>query len=272
MPATESPMPTPSPAHASIGASFTLSPTGIGDEEYPASGKLALGGKEIVSFTRSGDTVSITRAQSNTEATTHDEGDRAQVVLEYSAEAVHDIIYDLITNYTEADPVWIDYAAWESEGLTISPLYSAQIAEPTPVRVLINELIEQCGLVMWWDAMDMQIRLESLRPVAPGSQILDESVMMRDSFSVTACAEASRSGRTATSDQGWVATAGGGFWACACSASAAARSSGEGSRIGGRNSSSGALLAAALARAPRDSCMRTPFGVAFTLAQGSWSV
>src|SRR5690606_28538764 len=41
-------------------SSATLAPTGIGDEEYPASGTVAIG-NEICSFTRSGDTLSLTR-------------------------------------------------------------------------------------------------------------------------------------------------------------------------------------------------------------------
>jgi hypothetical protein len=45
----------------------TLTPAGIGNDEYPASGKLCLSGKEIVSFTRSGDVLTITdRGVNNT--------------------------------------------------------------------------------------------------------------------------------------------------------------------------------------------------------------
>lgn len=40
---------------------FTLSPTGIGNNDYPRSGYVALGGKEIVSFTRDGGNDSFTK-------------------------------------------------------------------------------------------------------------------------------------------------------------------------------------------------------------------
>ena len=51
---------------------LTLSPTGIGDAEYPASGYLNIGGAEIVQFTRSGETVTIVaRGQLGTTAQAH---------------------------------------------------------------------------------------------------------------------------------------------------------------------------------------------------------
>src|SRR5690606_8732860 len=77
--------------------SLTLSPSGIGDAEYPLSGYLAIGGKEIVAFNRVGDSCGITRGQFNTEPTEHEADDRVQVVLVYTAESGDDILYDLAT-------------------------------------------------------------------------------------------------------------------------------------------------------------------------------
>src|SRR5690606_6804173 len=75
--------------------SATLEPTGIGDLEYPASGRIRFG-DEIIAFTRSGDTLTLTqRGDLNTEAADHDADDVAQLVLSYSAEKVEDIVYDL---------------------------------------------------------------------------------------------------------------------------------------------------------------------------------
>jgi hypothetical protein len=58
--------------------SATLAPAGIGDAEYPASGYLALGGKEIVQFTRSGNALTLTRGQFETTPVAHRAQDRAQ--------------------------------------------------------------------------------------------------------------------------------------------------------------------------------------------------
>lgn len=172
---------------AAGGGSLTLEPTGIGNEDYPVSGRAAIGGKEIVDYTRAGDVVTLTaRGVSNTDDQGHDEGDRFQVVLQYTAQPVEAIINDILTNYTEADPAWIPYSDWVAEvGPIVGQLYSAEIAEPTDVRKLINELIEQVGLIIWWDAQAMLIRLSALRPVLSTAAVVDENTMARGSFSAT---------------------------------------------------------------------------------------
>jgi hypothetical protein len=165
--------------------SITLSPSGIGSE-YPASGKVALGGKEICSFTRSGDVLTLTRAQSNTDAESHDAGEIVQLVLEYSSETPADLIYDLLTTYADVDPAWIPLATWQAEvDQWISRLYSAEIAEPTPVRELVNELIEQIGLVLWADPLSQQIYLTALRPVSSTAELYNEDSILRGSYSAT---------------------------------------------------------------------------------------
>ena len=65
---------------------FTLSPAGIGNDEYPASGILQVGGKEIMSFTRAADVMTVVRAQNNTDDIAHEIGDRVQVCLEFDGE------------------------------------------------------------------------------------------------------------------------------------------------------------------------------------------
>jgi hypothetical protein len=152
-----------------VAGSLTLSPVGIGDAEYPTSGKIAIGGKEICQFTRSADTVTlVTRGDSGTEADDHDQDDIVQLVLIYDAEEPANIIEDLLVNYTPGvDPAWIDTSEWQIEvDEYIGRLYSAEIAEPTSVVDLLNELIEQVGLVFWWDPIDVMLRLTSLRPVS----------------------------------------------------------------------------------------------------------
>lgn len=160
-----------------------LAPAGIGDAEYPASGKGNIGGSEIVSFTRSGDTLTLTRAQSGTQAQDHDADETFQLVLEYDGESPADLVYDLLTNYTDIDSSWLPLSEWQEDiDEYIGRLYSAEIAEPTPVKDLLNELIEQTGLVMWWDSVNQKVRLKSLRPVT-GGRLVDASEMMADSFS-----------------------------------------------------------------------------------------
>jgi hypothetical protein len=163
-----------------IVTSITLLPIGVGDAEYPLSGKIAIGGEEVCAFTRSGDDMTIVRAQSGTEASEHKEGDIVQLVKVYEAQAPSDIIYNLLTEFTPGiDPTWIDAAEWQAEvDEYVGRLYSAEIAEPTSVVTLINELVAQVGLVFWADPVTQRIQLRSLRPVASGANSYDEDEVM----------------------------------------------------------------------------------------------
>lgn len=147
--------------------SFTLSPVGIGDAEYPAAGKVCLSGTEICTFTRSGNTMTISRGQFNTTAVAHSAGDRAQVCLEYNANEPSGIIYDLLVNFAGVDADYIPLADWLLETSTyLVNLYTTLITEPTGVNSLMSELIQQAALAVWWDDQSQLIRLQVLRAVA----------------------------------------------------------------------------------------------------------
>lgn len=144
----------------------TLQPTGIGDDEYPALGYVTIGGAESVAFTRSGDVLTIVRARLGTEAADHDQGDRIQTLLRFDQEKVSDVLYELMTVYGSIDPSYIDLDDWHDEDdAYIGRLYTGNIAEPTAVRKLVNELIEQVGLAIWWDDLAQKIRLQALRKI-----------------------------------------------------------------------------------------------------------
>jgi hypothetical protein len=171
-----------------VHGSLTLSPAGIGNAEYPASGKVAIAGKEICPFTRSGDVLTLTaRGDSGTEADEHDADDIVQLVLIYSVEETSVIVNDLLLNYTPGvDAAWINTTEWQTEvDEYIGRLYSAEIAEPTSVVELLNELIEQVGLVFWWDAIDQQLRLRSLRPISASATLYNDDSIMATSFRST---------------------------------------------------------------------------------------
>ena len=155
--------------------SFTVEPTGIGDIQYPASGKIAVG-KEGMEFTRVGDVFTIVRGIYGT-TEDHKLGDNVQLIGEYSGQTSADIIYDLIVNYTPLDASYIDLAAWQSEITDYqSSLYSAQIAKPEAVSKLINELIEQAGLIFYADVITKKIILKVLRPIVSGSTLNDDVI------------------------------------------------------------------------------------------------
>lgn len=156
--------------------SATLLPVGIGDSEYPASGYAAIGGKEIVYFTRLGDTLTITRAQYNTTAIAHSANDRVQVCLVYTAYDVADIIKDLMVTYGGVDTAMIPIADWQAEtDAFLGQVYTGVVAEPTSVRTLVSELILQAGLAVWYDDLSAQIRLQVLRAISTDAETFGDA-------------------------------------------------------------------------------------------------
>jgi len=165
---------------------FILSPSGIGNAEYDASGYLALGGEEIVSFTRSSDNITIVaRGQLGTTAVAHDAGSRVQTVLRYFGEDPADIIYDLLVNYAGIDPAYIPLASWQNETASfLQQNYSANIADPTDVNKLVSELIEQAALVVWWEPLTQLIRLQVLRAISTTAAVFSEDNTMEGSLTI----------------------------------------------------------------------------------------
>ena len=150
-------------------STLTLSPSGIGDLEYPNTGHVSIG-DEIIEFSRStgSDTMTlVTRGAKNTEADDHDEEDSVQLMLSYSGDSVSDIIYDLLTNYADVPASYIDKDRWDAIAEnTITGLYTADIAEPTEIEDLVGELAISAGFTIWPDVSTNEIRIRGLEPNA----------------------------------------------------------------------------------------------------------
>lgn len=168
--------------------SATLSPAGIGNSEYAASGTLTIG-DEVMTFTRSGDALTLTRAQNNTTADSHDAGDAVQEALVYSDQRVDVVIYDLLTTYGDIDTSYITQADWTSEadawldGFNVN----AVITEPLGVNKLVGELCQQCLCFIWWDEVSQKIRFKAVRPASKTSitDITQDANIVANSVTVT---------------------------------------------------------------------------------------
>lgn len=175
-------------ADISIGASsLTLTPAGIGDDEYPASGKVRVN-NEVMSFTRSGDTLSLTRGVAGTESAEHELGDNVQICLEYSAQTPAAILESLLETYAAIDSVFLDKTQWASEVTDYIPrLYSTIITEPTGIKQLVSEMAEQMHFTPVWDDRVAKLSIKSVRP-ADGETITsldDNRNLLQDSVTWT---------------------------------------------------------------------------------------
>ena len=159
-----------------VATSFTVEPAGIGDLQYPASGRIAVG-KEGMEFTRAGDVFTVVRGGVNGlgDVSSHDEGDSVQFIGEYVSQSSADIIYDLIVNYTPLSASYIDLAQWQEEVNSFqNTLYTAAIVKPESVKKLIDEIIEQAGLIFYADVKTRKIILKVLRPIPSTSALIDD--------------------------------------------------------------------------------------------------
>ena len=165
--------------------SFTLEPVGIGNLSYPESGTGQIGGKEIVEYTRSGDTVTLgTRGARGTTAQEHDAEDRFQICLTYTGQEVTAIIEDLLVNYAGVPSEYISTGTWLSEDEAyIGRVYTATIGEPTAVKDLINELLRQTASTIWWDDIAKIIRFRVLRQVSSDAALYNDDLIVGGSFS-----------------------------------------------------------------------------------------
>lgn len=155
-----------------VALSFTLTPTGIGDTEYPASGRVRIG-REVMTFTRSGDAMTVTtRGVDGTEVSTHKAGDTVQRCLRYEDETMDAILIDLLTVEGPVPASYIDASAWADEVLEWSPsTFTATISEPTDLSLLVGELAMH-GAILWWDQFAPEILLRANRPKLPDENFI----------------------------------------------------------------------------------------------------
>lgn len=144
---------------------ITLTPSGIGDAEYDASGRVVIG-DEIMSFTRSGDVMTITaRGLNRTETSTHSAGDSVQQTFYVDNERVDKAI-ERILRYQDYVPAsFIPTADWDAEATrwAASMFLSSEIIEPTGVNTLISEIV-QLGVSVWWNRQAQEIGFKINRP------------------------------------------------------------------------------------------------------------
>lgn len=156
-----------------------LTPAGIGNLEYPAQGFATIG-SEIVSFFRTGDSMTLTRGMKGTQAATHSANDSFQPCFNVTNVRADAVIRDLLVNYANIPAVYIPYTDWQSEFTRWGSkmVLNATICKPTGVAELLKE-INQLGITMWWDEIGQRIRIKLNHPneEAP-KQISDAASVM----------------------------------------------------------------------------------------------
>ena len=163
-------------ADIAIGATAaTLSPAGIGATDYPASGYISIG-KEAISYTRSGDVLTLTRAQWGTEAKAHSAGDTVQIAPSWDGVNVLDVLEELLVtgagipaayipngvgeNWTEERDLWL-------AGSTVKTI----LMKPEAIDKMIKELCQCYMFDAWADLEAQEIKIKALSPEPSGVTI-----------------------------------------------------------------------------------------------------
>lgn len=130
-------------------------------------------------YMASTDNLAIVRAQFGTAAIAHTSQDRAQLCIYYEGEDPADLIYDLLVNYAEVPASFVTLANWLTETTAYyRQLLTAMIAEPTAVKDLVAEIIQQAALAVWWDDLGQQIRLQVLRAISTTAETFDTDTVL----------------------------------------------------------------------------------------------
>jgi len=177
-----------------IETSLTLTPIGIGDTEYSASGLIRCG-SEIMDFTRSGDVMTIVRGQYGTEAKSQSEEDTVQECKVFNDNCV-DIIYELLNTYADIDTSWLPYNdnpsspdEWDDEKANYlqDVNHYTILSKPTGVGTLIDEITYQSTILLWADSLSKKIKLKAIAPVYPTADIPqynDDEHIIADSMKI----------------------------------------------------------------------------------------
>lgn len=133
--------------------------------DYPDSGFIRIN-DEVMSYTRVGIILTITRAQENTTAAAHTAGDSIQICRTWTDTPVADIIEEILTVDGLVDPAYLDTDQWADEATTWLSLYrfTAMITKPTKILELTSELLEISAAIAWWDDQDGKVKMRAIRP------------------------------------------------------------------------------------------------------------
>lgn len=146
---------------------FVLTPAGIGNLEYGTSGKGSIG-SEAVSFTRSGDAVTITaRGILGSKVASHKAGDTFQQAYVINNARMDDLVEDLLVNYAKINPAFIPKVTkWAPEvnRWASGVRMDSDILKPTGVSKVVGELAN-LGLIISWNERTQEIGFKMNRPV-----------------------------------------------------------------------------------------------------------
>jgi hypothetical protein len=168
----------------SVVTSFTMTPAGVGNLEYDASGWVRIA-DEVMSFTRVADVMTIVRGQYTTLANTHDSGDTVQQ-CKYLNDTTANLVNELLTVGANVDPVFIPLVDWQIESDDNYPyLLETLLTEPIGVQKLLKELGDNAPHFLYFDERTQLINFTAVQePPINVNTVNNQDHIMKDSLKV----------------------------------------------------------------------------------------
>lgn len=163
--------------------SSSLILAGVDIDDYPDN--IIRIGDEIITYTTvtgssSPYTLSgLTRGAHKTEASDHDADDTIQSCVLFSG-FCWEIAYDILINYGNIDPSYIDFDEWEAEGSTWLSQFNVErvVSEPEGVTSLLGSLSQSCMFFVWVDEETQKIKFKAIRPEGGALETASQSGSM----------------------------------------------------------------------------------------------
>lgn len=168
---------------------LTLTPAGAGtatypdgSPKYPASGTITIaGGQEVITYTRSGDVLDLTRGAN---PASYSAGDLVQIAEVLDDERLDLILARWLKRYVGVPSAWINTATWATEIVDNLPLatFTASIYRPTAASDLIGEILRDSGAFLVPNIQQKSIELKVLRSLPVSKFVDDTSNILLGSF------------------------------------------------------------------------------------------
>lgn len=128
----------------------------------------------------------VDRGLYNTVVDSHSIDDAVQKCLYYN-DTLPNIVYDIMVNYSEIDPSYINKSGWDNEAALFLPgFYETLLTEPVGTNDLLKELTEQAPHYLYWDERTNKIEMVAVKQPPDSSQIItDEANIIEGTVKVT---------------------------------------------------------------------------------------
>lgn len=162
--------------------------TGTGPD-YDADPHIAIGEELLLITARNGDVLTVTRGQGGTTASSHDIDAAVQSCKTWSAVSVIDIVRELLVDFAGVDASYIPYSDWQDEEFASLAGYQLTniLGEPEGVTTLLQEIVGDCLIDLWWDDEAQAVRLQRVTQfdnvtkfVDAETEVLSGSLQIKD--------------------------------------------------------------------------------------------